>query len=56
MHSLNDIQKIGGLKTLSLTSSCLTIVSLAITGIPFFTGFYYKDLIIEAGNICDTNA
>nr|YP_010827541.1 NADH dehydrogenase subunit 5 [Sinocentrus brevicornis]WFD60960.1 NADH dehydrogenase subunit 5 [Sinocentrus brevicornis] len=43
-----DIRFMGGyFKFLPLTSCCFNVSNLALCGIPFLSGFYSKDLIIE---------
>src|SRR6201992_807878 len=53
IHSLSneqDMRRFGGLaKLLPFTSTMLLIGSLSLMGIPFLTGFYSKDLILELG-------
>ena len=51
IHSMSDeqnIKKMGGLASkIPLTYLCMLIGSSALVGLPFFSGHYSKDLIIE---------
>jgi len=49
MSDEQDIRRMGGIyKQIPLTYTVMWIGSLALAGIPFFSGFYSKDLILEA--------
>jgi NADH-quinone oxidoreductase subunit L len=49
LHHQQDMRKMGGLKkSLPITYVCFLIGACALAAIPPFSGFYSKDLIIEA--------
>ena len=49
MHHEQDMRKMGGLfSTMKITAITCWIGALALIGTPFFSGFYSKDLLIEA--------
>ena len=49
MHHEQDMRKMGGLgKYMPITAITCWIGGLALVATPFFSGFYYKDAIIEA--------
>jgi NADH-quinone oxidoreductase subunit L len=48
-HHEQDMQKMGGLrKKMPITFACMLVCTLAISGMPLFSGFYSKDRIIAS--------
>nr|YP_010634232.1 NADH dehydrogenase subunit 5 [Ptyas korros]WBQ42971.1 NADH dehydrogenase subunit 5 [Ptyas korros] len=60
IHNLNneqDIRMMGGMmKTAPMTSSFMIIASLSLMGMPFLSGFYSKDTMIETLTNSHTNS
>nr|YP_010988401.1 NADH dehydrogenase subunit 5 [Chibiraga houshuaii]WOR75488.1 NADH dehydrogenase subunit 5 [Chibiraga houshuaii] len=59
IHMMNDIQDIrymGGMSFyLPLTSLCLLMSNMALCGLPFMSGFYSKDMILEMISMSNLN-
>lgn len=57
MHHEQDMRKMGGLfRKIPFTGTVMIIGTLAITGFPLLSGYYSKDLIIEAAYASDAYA
>ena len=55
MSDEQDMRKMGGIwKQVPVTYAMMWIGSLALAGVPFFAGFYSKDIIIEAAYAAQT--
>jgi len=49
-HHEQDMRRMGGLRRhMPVTFVCMLLATCAISGLPFFSGFYSKDLILMAG-------
>ncbi len=49
-HHVQDMRIMGGVrKYMPVTFVCMLVCTAAIAGVPFFSGFYSKDMIILAG-------
>ena len=54
VHHKQDMREMGGLwRYMPITAATAWLGSLALIGFPFFSGFYSKDLIIEAVKLAD---
>nr|YP_010835918.1 NADH dehydrogenase subunit 5 [Apphia sp. 1 SJ-2023a]WGC89437.1 NADH dehydrogenase subunit 5 [Apphia sp. 1 SJ-2023a] len=56
MNDNQDIRLMGSVcNCMPFTTSCFNISSLALCGIPFLSGFYSKDLIVESYSLLNMN-
>jgi len=54
LHHKQDMRGMGGLfRTMPITAITAWLGTLALIGFPFFSGFYSKDMIIEAVKLAD---
>ena len=57
MSDEQDMRKMGGIwKKIPVTYALMWVGSLALAGIPFFAGYYSKDLILEAAWAASSNS
>ena len=57
MSDEQDMRKMGGIwKKVPITYALMWVGSLALAGIPFFAGYYSKDLILEAAWAASSNS
>ena len=57
MSNEQDMRKMGGIwKKIPITYALMWVGSLALAGIPFFAGYYSKDLILEAAWAASSNS
>nr|YP_009344643.1 NADH dehydrogenase subunit 5 [Pycnarmon lactiferalis]APU51908.1 NADH dehydrogenase subunit 5 [Pycnarmon lactiferalis] len=56
MMDIQDIRFMGGIGSyIPLTSLCMNISNMSLCGIPFLSGFYSKDLILEMVSLSNLN-
>ncbi len=49
-HHVQDMRAMGGVRRyMPITAACMMICTAAISGVPLFSGFFSKDMIIKAG-------
>ena len=57
MSDEQDMRKMGGIwKKIPVTYTLMWVGSLALAGVPFFAGYYSKDLILEAAWAASSNS